>query len=96
MDIAKYICEDKERLQMALHVYEAKDDVREHLIERFFRAVTGQVAEKLGIDVEEPKIELDETSVYFHTQETDEFWVFARVESYRKPKAPAWCRRKQR
>lgn len=86
MDIAKYICEDRERLQMALHVYEAKDDVREHLIERFFRAVTGQVAEKLGIDVEEPKIELEETSVYFCNQETDEFWVFARVVSYRRPK----------
>lgn len=73
---AKYIWEDKERLQMALHVYEAMPTVRKRLIESVFKAVGEHVSEALeGVEVEP----LDE-SVYFHSRETEDFFVFAEVE----------------
>ena len=78
MDIAKYICEDEERLQMALRVYEAKDDVRDYLIERVFKAVGEKVAEKLdGMEVSPYT-----TGLEFH-QEDCNFWVYAEVSSRR-------------
>lgn len=76
---AKYIYEDKERLQMALHVYEAMPTVRTYLIKGIFKAVGDHVAERLD------GVELDnyEDSVYFWTEESDEFYVFAAVRDKR-------------
>ena len=83
---ADYICEDKERLQMALHVYEAMPAVREILIEGIFKAVGEYVAEKLDLDVDGPKVERYPKSVYFRTQETGDSWVFAWAKPGKVPK----------
>lgn len=73
MDIAEYICEDKERLQMALRVHEAMPTVRENLIKRIFEAVGKQVAEELdGVEVRPKWYGVD-----IHTQGA--FYVYAEV-----------------
>ena len=73
---AQYICEDEERLRMALHVYDAMPAVRWRLIEDIFKAAGGRVDEELGgvgLDNEEPHW------VYFRTEKTGNCWVFASV-----------------
>lgn len=76
---AKYIYEDKERLQMALHVYEAMPAVRKRLIEGIFKAVGEYVDKKLdGVEVECYK-----DGMQFYTEETDEFYVYAELERSR-------------
>ena len=73
---AKYICEDKERLQMALHVYEAMPTVRTYLIRGIFKAVGENVAKRIdGVGVEEWNS--NEEQVYFWTKETSELGVYA-------------------
>ena len=72
---AKYICEDKDRLQMALHVHQAMPTVREHLIEDVFKAVGEHIAKQIdGV-----KWRSDAESVYFWTEDTGEFGVSAWV-----------------
>ena len=80
---AKYICDDdhKERLQMALHVYQAMPTVREHLIEGIFKAVGKDVAEKMNLD--DDNVECLAKSVYFYTQDTGEFYIFAALKDSR-------------
>ena len=71
---AEYILKDKERLRMALHVYDAMPTVRWRLIEDIFKAAGGRIDEELngvGLDNEYPRC------VYFQTEKTDDCWVFA-------------------
>ena len=72
----QYICEDEERLRMALHVYDAMPAVRNHLIEAIFKAAGERVAEELdGVEVD-----TYETSMYFRSEKTGDFYVFADLE----------------
>lgn len=76
---AKYICEDKDRLQMALHVHQAMPTVREHLIEDVFKAVGEHIAKRIdGVELRS-----DAESVYFWTEDTGEFGVSAWVSHKR-------------
>lgn len=73
---AKYIYEDKERLQMALHVYEAMPTVRQYLIGGIFKAVGENVAKRIdGVEWT-----CDEEQVCLWTKETGELGVFAWAE----------------
>lgn len=73
---AKYICEDKERLQMALHVYEAMPTVRTYLIEGIFKAVGEHIAQRIdGV-----KYSCDKEIVAFWTKETGELYISAWME----------------
>ena len=74
---AKYICDDdhKERLQMALHVYEAMPKVREHLIKDVFEAVGNRVKMLDSIN----DVETYEGSVFLRSPETG-VYVFAAVD----------------
>ena len=76
---AKYIYEDQERRQMALHVYLAMPTVRQYLIEGIFKAVGEQVKKIDGVE----EGHCDETSVYFWNKEADELGVSAWVEKGR-------------
>lgn len=73
---ADYICKDDERLQMALHVYEAMPAVRDYLITAIFKATGERVVREVEaqLDTEYTK------SVYFCTEETGDFWVYAGLE----------------
>ena len=73
---AQYICEDEERLRMALHVYEAMPAVREHLIEDIFQAAGERVAEEIDGVKQEPHA----NGVYLWTEETGDCYVFAWAE----------------
>ena len=75
---ADYICEDEDRLELALHVYGAMPAVRKYLIKEIFKAAGERVrvAEKLDDD----KLECYEESVFFRTEETGSTWVFAALE----------------
>ena len=75
---ADYICEDEDRLALALHVYEAMPAVRKYLIKDIFKAAGERVrvAEKLDDD----KLECYPESVWFYTEETDDTWVFAALQ----------------
>ena len=77
---AQYICEDEERLRMALHVYEAMPAVREHLIKAIFNAAGERVAEEIDGVKQEPH----ENGVYLWTEETGDFYVFAELEPGKK------------
>ena len=81
---AKYICGRGEetakevidqRLQMALHVYEAMPTVRRYLIEGIFKEVGEKVSKEFASD--EPEYETGEQTVYLRTSDTSRFWVFA-------------------
>ena len=73
---AKYIYEDKDRLRMALHVYEAMPIVRKYLFETIFAAAGERLADKLtGIE-----LECSEEGVRLWTEETGEFEVFVALE----------------
>lgn len=75
---AQYICEDEERLRMALHVYEAMPAVRWRLIKAIFKAAGGRVDEELdGVELDNEH----QLGVYFQTEETGDCWVLAWVES---------------
>lgn len=73
---AKYIYEDKERLRMALHVYEAMPIVRKYLFETIFAAAGERLAEKLT----DAKIECGENGVRLWTEEIGEFRVFVDLQ----------------
>ena len=75
---ADYICEDEDRLELALHVYGAMPAVRKYLIKEIFKAAGERVrvAEKLDDD----KLECYEESVFFCTEETGATWIFAALE----------------
>ena len=75
---AQYIFEDDERLRMALHVYKAMPAVRMHLIKAIFEAAGERVAEELGVEWL-----LDERGVRLWDKKTDDFYVFAELESKR-------------
>lgn len=77
---AKYISEDKDRLKMALHVYEAMDTVRNYLVEGIFKAAGECVVSKLDGVV----MNCREQDIYFWTEETGVFGVFA--SAYARPK----------
>lgn len=71
---ATYICEHKERLEMALHVYKAMPTVRHYLIKEIFREAEKRVAATIeGVELWQEAQE----SVFFRTKETDDYWVFA-------------------
>ena len=70
---ADYICEDGNRLEMALHVYEAMEAVRNFLIKDIFRAV----GEYITADVDSVVLHSRENDVYFWTEESGDFGVFA-------------------
>ena len=73
---ADYICKDDDRLQMALHVYKAMSTVRKHLIKEIFQAVGERLAGEIhGVKLVDER----EESVYFWTEETDDFYVFGEV-----------------
>lgn len=81
---AKYICGRGEetakevidqRLQMALHVYEAMPTVRRFLIEDIFVEVGEKVSKEFSSD--EPEYEPGEQTLYLRTSDTSPFWVFA-------------------
>ena len=80
---ADYICEDEDRLALALHVYEAMPTVRKYLIKEIFKAAGERVrvAEKL----DDGKLECYEESVYFRTEKTGDIWVFAALEQRKRP-----------
>lgn len=69
---AEYIFKDKERLRMALHVYDAMPTVRWHLIGDIFKAAGERVKKELGV-----KLEPYEDGVYLWTEETGDCYVFA-------------------
>ena len=72
---AQYICEDEERLRMALHVYEAMPAVREHLIEDIFKAAGERVAKELDGVLGDNK-----DGVYLWTDGTGDCHVFVCAE----------------
>ena len=72
---AKYICEQQDRLEMALYVHGAMDTVRMHLSKDIFEEVGEIVAKTFSND--DPEYESYEGSVYLTTSKTDPFWVFA-------------------
>lgn len=84
MDISKltaqYICENEDRLEMALHVYEAMETVRNTLIERIFKAAGDLINKELDNIV----MHCREQDVYFWTEETGEFGVYA--SAYSRPR----------
>ena len=77
---ADYICEDGNRLEMALHVYEAMDAVRNFLIEDIFKAV----GEYIKANVDGVVLHSREEDVYFWTEESGDFGVYA--TAHRRPK----------
>lgn len=81
MDISKltaqYICENEDRLEMALHVYEAKETVRDTLIKRVFKGA-GDLIEK---ELDNVVTLCREQDVNFWTEETGEFGVYASADS---------------
>lgn len=71
---AKYICEDDERLRMALHVYLAMPIVQNMLIKRILEAVGRRFAEN------HDGVELDDAytrSLYLAPKGTNELWIYA-------------------
>lgn len=88
---AQYICEDDERLRMALHVYKAMPAVRKHLIKAIFKAAGERVAEKIeGVELWYPETE-SEHGVYFYTEETGDFYVFAQLEDRKRRGLPLYA-----
>ena len=75
---ADYICKDQERLRMALHVYEAMPDVRKYLIKEIFEAVGDRIRQ--AKDLADDGLECYDESVYFCTEESGDFWVYAALE----------------
>ena len=73
---AEYICKDKERLQMALHVYAAMPAVRKHLIKGVFESVGDEIAKRLGVKTVQPYDQF----VEFYTEETGDFYVYAEAK----------------
>lgn len=80
---ADYICKDDDRLQMALHIYEAMPAVREYLIKDIFKAVGERVSSVEELD--SGQLDCRDYSVYFCTERTGDFWVCAWFEDRRRP-----------
>ena len=77
-----------QRLQMALHVYEAMPTVRQMLIEDIFKIVGESI--RTSKKLHEGQLEIYERSVYFCTEETGDFWIFAALVQPRQPQL--WLR----
>lgn len=76
---ADYICAEGGRLEMALHVYEAIDTVRDVLIKDIFKAV----GECVKADVDGVVMHSRKEDIYFWTEESGDFGVYA--SAYRRP-----------
>ena len=74
---AQYICENEDRLKMALHVYEAMETVRNTLIKRIFKGA-GDLIEK---ELDKVVTVCREQDVNFWTEETGEFGVYASADA---------------
>ena len=79
---ADYICEDEDRLALALHVYEAMPTVRKYLIKEIFKAAGERVRTAMKLD--DDKLEFYAESVYFCTEETGDIWIFAALEQRKR------------
>ena len=75
---ADYICKDPERLQMALHVYEAMPAIRKYLIKSVFEAAGERVRDAIGID--DNQLQCQEEAVHFWTDQTGDFWIYAELD----------------
>lgn len=73
---AEYICKDKERLQVALHVYEAMPAVRKHLIEDVFKSVGDEITKRL----EDATVNTYDQLADFYTDKTGDFYVYAEAK----------------
>lgn len=78
---ADYICEERSRLEIALHVYEAMGTVRDNLIKDIFRAV----GECVKADVDGVVVHSRDEEVYFWTKESGDFGVYA--AAFLRPKS---------
>lgn len=76
---ADYICENSERLQMALRVYDAMSTVRERLIRRVFEAVGDRIRVDEKLDGMDVWVEKYEYCVQFYTEETRKVYVYAEL-----------------
>ena len=72
-----------QRLQMALHVYEAMPMVRQMLIEDIFKIVGESI--RVSKKLHEDQLEVRGQSVYFCTEETGDFWICAGLFQPRHP-----------
>ena len=79
---ADYIWKDEDRLELALHVYEAMPTVRKYLIKEIFKAAGERVRAAMKLD--DDKLEFYAESVYFCTEETGDIWVFAALEQRKR------------
>ena len=86
---AEYICKDKERLQMALHVYEAMPIVRTHVVKAIFEAVGEHI--RVTHEFDGFKRECLGESVYFCTEDTGDFWIFAALEHGKRGVRQLYC-----
>lgn len=75
---ADYICKDDDRLQMALHVYEAMPAVRQYVIKDIFEAAGKRVRD--AKELNDDQLECYDEQVYFRTEETGDSWVYAKLE----------------
>ena len=75
---AKYICENEEWLKIALHVYEAKEAVRWHLIEQIWQGVEKRVCDKIDV-----KGDAYKHGFWFWHDEADNFGIYGEVEQGR-------------
>ena len=78
---AKYICENEEWLKIALHVFEAKEAVRWHLVEQIWQGVEKRILDRIdGI-----QIHTYERGFSFLHEDAGYFWIYAEVEQGRLP-----------
>ena len=84
---ADYICKDDERLQMALHIYEAMPAVRKHVIKDIFKGA-GESVRNIE-ELESGQIDCYDDAVYFYTGVTGDFWVYARLHHGKR--GVVWC-----
>ena len=81
---AKYICENEEWLKIALHVFEAKEAVRRHLIGQIWKGVKDRILGK-GDGIEGHAWG---DGFYFWHNEAENLLIYGEVE--RRPKGPLW------
>ena len=74
---ADYICKEDDRLQMALHIYEAMPAVRKYLIKDIFKAAGERVRDAEEFDGDQLWCYDEEVS--FYTEETGDFYVYAKL-----------------
>ena len=79
---ADYIRKDEDRLELALHVYEAMPTVRKYLIKEIFKAAGERV--RVAEELDDGKLECYPESVYFCTEETGDIWIFAALDQRKR------------